>query len=62
MGAADSGEAKLRFADEAEACHLLAGDYPDIAAQRNIGGLTPSGNHHLAGDSLLSETPIYAIL
>ena len=28
------GEAKLRFADEAEARHLLAGDYLDIAAQR----------------------------
>lgn len=28
------GEAKLRFADEAEARHLQAGDYLDIAAQR----------------------------
>lgn len=28
------GEAKLRFADEAEARHLQAGDYVDIAAQR----------------------------
>ena len=28
------GEARLRFADEAEARHLQAGDYLDIAAQR----------------------------
>lgn len=28
------GEAKLRFADEAEARHLQTGDYLDIAAQR----------------------------
>lgn len=28
------GEAKLRFADEAEARHLQAGDFIDIAAQR----------------------------
>ncbi len=28
------GEAKLRFADEADACHLRAGDFIDIAAHR----------------------------
>lgn len=28
------GEAKLRFADEAEARHLLAGDFVDIAPHR----------------------------
>jgi cupin 2 domain-containing protein len=38
------GEAKLRFADEAEARHLQAGDYLDIAAQRKHRvDWTPSG-------------------
>ena len=38
------GEAKLRFADEAEARHLQAGDYLDITAQRKHRvDWTPSG-------------------
>ena len=38
------GEAKLRFADEAEARHLQTGDYLDIAAQRKHRvDWTPSG-------------------
>ena len=38
------GEAKLRFADEAEARHLQAGDYLDIAARRKHRvDWTPSG-------------------
>ena len=38
------GEAKLRFADEAEVHHLQAGDYLDIAAQRKHRvDWTPSG-------------------
>ena len=38
------GEAKLRFADEAEACHLRAGDYVDIPPHcRHRVEWTPAG-------------------
>ncbi len=34
MGAADPGRGRLRFADEAEARQLKAGDFVDIAPHR----------------------------